>query len=288
MTKSLALLFLATILWGSSFASTSSLLQVAGPFTIVGSRFLLASVLILFFIPFHRLKNFYRLPYFGAGFLIFTMIACQTLGLQTTSAGTTAFITCLYVVIVPVLDLFVFKNRIPILHFLWVFLSLIGMGLILDLALNQFTLTSGALWTLGSAFLGAGHILWIGHFANREDPMELHFGQCLWTGILGGVFALVFNEKLTLESFQTFHWIHFAVLTVGVSFFAFYLQISAQQKISSTLASLIFLLEAPFAPFFGWMLLRESMTSLQMLGGLVILASCTLAIWTAPKATPTA
>ncbi len=250
-----------------------------GPFSIVGSRFLLAAFLIWFLLPNKSLRQFCRIPYLGAGFLIFTMIACQTLGLQTTSAAITAFVTCLYVVIVPILELLFFRTKVPRLHFLWVFISLVGMSLILDLSLNDLKLNTGDLWTLASAFLGAGHILWIGHFANREKPMELHFGQCLWTGLLGCVFALVFGEKLDLSLFELSHWLHFSVLTIGVSFFAFYLQISAQQRLSSSLASLIFLLEAPFAALFGWLLLRESLSNLQLAGGAIILGSCALAIW---------
>lgn len=278
MTNSLFLLLLATVLWGSSFTSTSILLKVAGPITIIGARFLLAAFILSFFVQKDRLKNFYKLPNLGAGFLIFSVIACQTIGLQTATAANTAFITCLYVLIVPIFEIFFLKSKLSPLHFLWVFLALIGMALILDFQNQGFAIQSGDFWTLMSAFLGAGHILWIGHFANKEDPVELHFGQCLWTGIFSVLILIFFHEPLAVENLTLEHGIHFIVLSVGVSFLAFYLQITSQKKLSSTLASLIFLLEAPFAAVFGWILIDQSLSPSQLIGASLILISCILAI----------
>lgn len=278
-------LALAGILWGFAFVATIWCFEFLGPSAIITYRFLGAFLVgILFVRPslpdlIKTLKESWLIGVFLAATLIL-----QTYGLTQTSATKSAFITILYVVLVPFLSPLVIKQA-PIArsHYLWMAVALLGTALMLQL--NEVSLNTGDALTLACAFFAAFHIVWMGKAANlTQHPFLLNIGQCFWCGIIA-LPLMFFEQKYNLEALNLKAWLGLLSLTLGASLVAFYLQVRSQKILTPAVAALLFLLESPFSAFFSVWLLGEKLSGLQLLGGALIFVSCYLASLAPSKVT---
>lgn len=284
MLKPLIELIVAGALWGFSFTATLWALEDLDTPALLVYRFLGAFVagflpLILFSKNRRRLSQTLISEGRNAwipGICLFAVIAFQTFGLPLTTATKSAFITTLYVVIVPILSHLVGIERIRPQHILCVFLALFGLALFQDLQVNNWTL--GDSLTLLAAISSAFHILAMSKYAPRsKSPFVLNLWQMLWVGGLS-LLLLPFSEKNSLLNLDMLSGFGLISLIFGASLLAFYLQIRAQEKIPPNLASLLFLLESPFSALFAYTLLKEKFSQLQVFGGLIILSACVIAV----------
>jgi drug/metabolite transporter (DMT)-like permease len=279
LKPSIELLF-AGALWGYSFVGTQSLLRDVDAPALLSFRFLTAALLgfLILFLPKVRqtwswpdLKNELRhsaVP----GFFLFLTLALQTFGLNTTTPAKSAFITVLYVFIVPVIEFFFFRRKLKLQHFFFVSLALVGLAFFLDLNFDQWNW--GDTLSLGGAVTASMHIIVIGLQSKRKShAFILNLGQLFWTGLLSTL-MLPWSTKAHFSNLPTLGWINFAILIFGCSLLAFFLQIRAQKRLSNSVASLLFLLESPFSGFFSFLFLGETFTGLQLIGGLLILLAC--------------
>jgi drug/metabolite transporter (DMT)-like permease len=270
-------LLFATIIWGFGFTATIWAMESTSSIMLSVTRFFGACVLtlpIFYFVKELRTQfswaNFKlaALP----GFLLGMTLILQTWGLEYTTATKSGFITTLYVILVPIIEILIIKKRISRLHSLWVALAMIGTGLIVQLQVNE--LNKGDVLTLICSIFAAAHIALLGVLGPKiKSPFVFNFYQSFWAGTLALV-MLPFFKVVHWKGLNVWALIGFISLTVGSTMIAFALQVKAQKKISASLASLIFLLESPFAMMFGIILLNETLTSLQALGAsLIILAA---------------
>lgn len=290
-------LVFAGALWGFGFVAAVWALRVMGPLTVTALRFVIAiaaGFTIAFLVPSLRRHlslsalNLALIP----GLLLSSLLILQTWGLQYTTATKSSFITTLYVLFVPILERLLLKRSLPRFHLPLVALALGGVALICDIPgtlageIRNSSWNRGDLLTLLCAIAASAHILWFAVIRDRiEEPFTFNLMQSLWAGAAPLSLALWLEQPWsTLESLMPaslmkergdslIGLIGLLSLALGSTLVAFTLQVRAQKVISPTLASLLFLLESPFATLFAIHLLGESLRTEQWVGaGLIMIA----------------
>lgn len=267
-------LLLAAVIWGTAFAVQRVAAQVGSVFMFNGLRFMLGALVLL---PFVGLRwNFSRRDWvlvISAGTLLFGGSALQQMGLATTMAGNAGFITGVYVVLVPIV-LFVGWRERP--HWLaWVAALMALGGAFLLSTGGAFELRPGDLLELFGAFFWSLHVVILGKFAPRVDPIRFSVGQFVVGGVLNLAVGLVSERSISLLQPAVFGGLLYTgIISVGV---AYTLQVLGQRHTPPTDAALILSLEGVMAAIFGWWWLGEAMTSMQLLGCGLIFAAIVLA-----------
>jgi drug/metabolite transporter (DMT)-like permease len=154
-----------------------------------------------------------------------------------------------------------------------VLLALLGTTLLTGIHQN-FQLNKGDLYTLLCTLMATFHILSIQFLSRKiQDTFTFNVGQSFWAMLICLSATLIARESLQLAQ-TLLPWLGILFLAVPSTLIAFWFQIRAQKHLSASVASLLFLLEAPFATFFGWLLLKEHLNPNQLWGcGFILLAS---------------
>lgn len=263
-------LLLVALVWGSAFAAQRIIGEMGNVFLFNGLRFLLGALLLW---PFLRGKpGLDRSGWkwvFVAGTVLFVASALQQAGLVYTTAGNAGFITSLYVVLVPIVLFFGWKERPFWTQIVAVFLAIAG-GYLLSTG-GEFHIQPGDLLELAGALFWAFHVVVLGKFASRYDALRFSAGQFLVSGMLNlGVGA--FTETIPMAKIWLFvgALLYTAIFSVGVGYT---LQVWAQRHTPPTDAAILLSLEAVFAVLFGWLVLGEVLSPIQALGcGLIFVA----------------
>jgi drug/metabolite transporter (DMT)-like permease len=263
----------AAFFWGTTFVAQRKGMDYIGPMTYNALRFLLGAVTLapLILWPGLRLAGTRtgtpRLLLLGglaAGAALFAGAALQQMGMQYTTAGKAGFITSLYVVLVPLIGLFL-GHRSGLSLWLGVVLTVTGLYL---LSVNEsFTIARGDLLVLSSALFWAIHVQVIGYLAKRGDPLRLACAQFVVCSALSALVALGI-EPIQGQAIRgaTIPILYGGILSAGV---AFTLQVICQRTSPPAHAAIIMSLETVFAAVAGWLILHEHM-------GLRGLAGCAL------------
>lgn len=296
-TRAAVELAIAGALWGFGFVAAMWSLKAGGPLAITGWRFVVAAAIgLCFSFLISRLRKSDRpktnwklnlktagLPgLFIAGTLIF-----QTWGLQFTTATKSGFITCLYVLIVPLIEPLLGGPRPMRAVWLSALGALVGVALMCGLFTAQelddrSRLNLGDFLTLLAAFCASFHILAIDRISAKLgqgfDSHTFNTAQSLAAGLPTLAIALsiepgTLSFPVRLIADPGVATIGFLSLAIGSTLIAFALQVRAQKYIPPTTASLLFLLESPFAAIFATLLLSEIMGPMQLIGGAIILTS---------------
>ncbi|HEY4383425.1 MAG TPA: DMT family transporter [Ktedonobacteraceae bacterium] len=248
-----ALLLVATIIWGGTFLVTQNAIKFSGPFTYLFFCFSLGTLTLA--LIFHRqFIHVTRVEIKGGlliGVITFAGYAFQTYGLEYTASSKSAFITGLYVPLVPILAFLFWRQRLSPGALIGIAFSLGGLMLIsLGNAFN-FTFGLGELLTLGCAFTFALQIIAIGVFAPRANASIIATIQLAVTALLNLLAIPLAHEAFSMPPLP--FWL--AILFMGTINMGFcYIAMNrAQQSISSTRATLIYALEPVWAGFFGYL-----------------------------------
>ena len=274
------LLLLTAMIWGSSFVAQSAGADLISPAFFNGTRMLLGS-LLLSPLAVYRMRRYVpassrrTLLLGGAccGVLMFTGSYIQQTGIAYTTAGKAGFLTAIYVVLVPVLGIFLKKKPRPIL---WVSVALACVGLyFLCFTDKTFSLAMGDAAMLGGAVMFALHIMVVDHFSPLVDGVCLSFVQFLTAGSLGMVVAVITEQpSFAALSAAAVPILYTGVFTMGV---AYTLQIVAQKDTDPTVASLILCMESVFAVVFGWLILHETLSLREGVGSVFMFVAILLA-----------
>ena len=270
-------LFGAVIIWGSAFIAQSMGMVLIGPFTFQAIRCGLA---VLFLIPvsflFDRkpgaLKRWLdpRLWRSGliCGLALFAAASLQQVGLVYTDAGKAGFLTAMYIVLVPILGLFLGQKPGKSAWFS-VGLAVVGLYLLSCMGVSQINI--GDILLAGCALAYAVQITCIDRLAGDLDGVRLNCVQALVVTVLSIPF-MVFTETVDIGNILacSLPLAYAGILSMGV---AYSLQIVGQKYLEPTTASLIMRLESVIAALCGWLILKETMTPWELLGcGLVFAA----------------
>ncbi|MBU1342182.1 MAG: DMT family transporter [Proteobacteria bacterium] len=261
------LLFVATI-WGFAFVAQRIGMDHVGPFTFNGLRFVLGclSLVPIVLLPRNRTAGKNNINLLKSGFIsgvfLFCGISFQQVGLVYTTAGKAGFITGLYVVIVPILGLFIKQDKTSIAT--WVGAILAGIGMYLLSVTKDMTMGFGDLLVLFSAVCFAFHLIIIGRLSNRFNTARLSLVQCMVCAVLSLLVAVIFETFVLADILSvSIPLIYGGVLSVGV---AYSLQIYGQKNSPASHAAIIFSLESVVAAIGGWIMLNELLSGRAIFG----------------------
>lgn len=292
--KGSLLLLLATVIWGSAFVSQSVGMDHIGPFTFQAARCFLAFLGLLPVILISDCfkkgnKGFFKRwadpTLWKAGLLcgIPLFLACnlQQVGLVDTDAGKSGFLTAMYIVIVPVLGIFL-KRKPTVMVPISVGVAVVGLYFLSCVGVTQ--INTSDLLTIGCALMFAVQIIFVDIFAKDTDALRLNAIQALVCSVLSGI-VMIFTEQPTWAGITAcaLPLAHTGLLSMGL---AYYLQIIGQKDLDTTPAALIMSLESVFAAVFGVLILKETMTGWEILGCALVFAAVILSQIPVGKKTP--
>ena len=278
--KADGLLLLTAVIWGSAFSAQRSGMESIGPFAFNAVRFAVGALSVLPLLLFMkrrargagpsgspRPKLALKLAYAGiTGAVLFFGTSFQQAGLVTTTAGNAGFITCLYVVLVPIAG-FAFGKRSGPRIWAGAVLALAGLY-ILSIGAG-FSMERGDILELAGALFWTAHILVVGRFGGKMDGLELAIGQYSVCSILSLGGALAFESAPFAGTLAAAVPILYGgIMSTGL---AFTLQIFAQKTAHPAHASIILSLESLFAAIGGILLLGEPLTARLAIGGALML-----------------
>lgn len=292
--KNALLLILTAFIWGTAFVAQSVGMDYLEPFTFNGVRSLIGGVALLPCIWFLERWNKKQAGDVGqdglqeqkaaeskkdlliggiaCGLLLFAASSLQQIGLVYTTAGKAGFITAFYIVIVPVLGIFLHKK---IGLKVWMAVALALAGLYFLCITDNLSINKGDAYVFICAVLFSLHIMVIDYFAPRVDGVKMSCIQFFVCGIVSLVpmFAL---ETPTIAGMLA-GWLpllYAGVLSCGV---AYTLQIVAQKNMNPAIASLILSMESCFSVLAGWVILGEQLSMRESLGCVLMFTAIILA-----------
>ena len=286
-----ALLLLTAIIWGTAFAAQRVGMDHIEPFTFGASRYVLATLVLIPIIKFFEAKEKKAPGYLPptaeqaaierkftirggitCGVVLFIASSFQQIGIQYTSAGKTAFIPALYIVLVPVFGLFL-KKKVTWLTWLGVALSAVGLYLLC--IKEDFTIEMGDLIVFGCSIFFAVHILCCDYFTDKANPVKLSCIQFATACVLSWIAAFA-TETITIEGIMAagFAIFYCGVFSAGVGYT---LQMVAQKDTDPTIASLLMSLESVFGAVGGYFILHEVLATKELIGCVVMFAAIVVA-----------
>lgn len=263
----LALLAMAAA-WGSTFVLIKDLVVRLPAADLLAVRFSIAAVALLLLT--NRRLRLDRATLLGGvvlGVLYGAGQLLQTVGLRTTSASVSGFITGLYVVATPLLAAVLFKVRISRLTWAAVALATVGLGV---LSLRGFGIGGGELLTLISAVVYGGHIIATDRFSTRERVLSLTTVQMITIAAVCWVAAVPDGIAWPRGSADWGGVIYLALVSGAL---AILLQTWAQARVSATRAAVIMSMEPVWAAIFAVLVGGELITGRMIFGGAAILGA---------------
>lgn len=263
-------LVLATVIWGATFLIIHIAVQHSGPWFFVGMRFITAGLISA--LLFARVLKGLTLKEIGAGAAIGVMIffgyGLQTAGLQTLNSSTSAFISALYVPLVPLLQWVVFRQKPGLLTWIGVSLAFIGLVLLADPGSVGLTFGTGEIVTIISTLPIALEIILIGWFAGKVHLGRVTVVQLLVAGFLGFLTVPIVGEQV-----PEFSWVWvIASVALGVASCMIQLAMNwAQKSVSSTRATIIYAGEPVWAAIIG-RIAGDRLPPVAIVGALLIVA----------------
>ena len=266
---------LAAIIWGAAFSAQSICAQYLGSFTITALRSIIAFLVLLIVCLLRRKADIGTrrdiiLGSLICGTALFAAANAQQLALNLgASAGKAGFVTALYIVLVPIGQIF-FKHTLPSRHWLAVAIAVAGMYFLC--ITDGFSISSIDLILLLCAFLFTIQILSVDRFSFKVDGLVLSCGMFLVVSVLSALVALPL-EEISVSGIQACIW-PLLYISVFSSCLGYTFQILAQKGGNPAVVSLLLSLEAFFSAVFGALLLGQLMTGREILGcGLMIAAT---------------
>lgn len=278
--KAVFILLLTAAIWGLAFVAQRVGMDYVGAFTFNGIRFALGSISLLPVIYFfgkksdsHEeekidadLKTTIKSGMI-AGSILFIAASLQQVGLIYTTAAKAGFITSLYIVLVPILGIFL-KQKTHYTTWIGAIVAVIGLYF---LSINEnFTIEFGDFLEIIGAFFWAAHIQVIGKFVKKIDAIKLSSVQFATCSVLSLITAFIFEDvNLGGISSALVPLLYGGIMSAGV---AYTLQAVGQKYAKPSHAAIALSLEAVFAAIGGILLLSETMPLRGYIGSALMLA----------------
>jgi len=263
-------------IWGTSFILVKRALPDVTPVLYLALRFTLAAAVLAIFFRRRIQVGFGRREYFAGlrvGAALMLGYVLQTAGLQTTTPSKSAFLTGLYIVLVPFVNSLVYRHRPRIWEVAGALVASLGMGL-LSMQGETLSIARGDLLTIGCAVAFAFHIVLLGHWAPIVGYESLSLLQ------IAGAAAIAVIAAPLIET-PAIQWTPIVVTAIAAggllaTALAFVLQTWAQQHTTPIRAALILTLEPVFAWLASWLFEDEMLSTRAAIGALLILGGILL------------
>ena len=288
------LLLLTAAIWGVAFVAQSVGMDYVGPFTFNTVRSLIGGIVLIPCIVLLKRINAGSKDTAGAAehasgdpagqrkVLLTGGVACgvllciasnlQQFGIMYTSVGKSGFITAMYIVLVPVVGIFL-KKKAGVKIWCSVAIAVCGLYL-LCMTDNGFSIQKGDLLLLLGAVVFSFHILTIDYFSPKVDGVKMSCIQFFTCGILSMVCMFLFEQPQIGAILQAWMPIVYAgVMSCGV---AYTLQIVGQKGMNPTVASLILSTESVISVIAGWLILHQKLSGRELLGCVLMFAAIIL------------
>ncbi len=262
------MLLSATLIWGTAFVAQSAGMALVGPFTFqLGRNVLAAGFLALWVLcadPARFAGQWKNPRLWKSGILcgcaLFLASSLQQIGLTETGAGKAGFLTSLYILLVPLLELF-FRKRPSRRTVLSLIPAVIGLYLLCGAGGR---LRLGDLLLLLCALAFAVQIIAVERLGGGLNGIALNCIQSLTCAVLALPFVLL-KEKPAWQD-VTACWLPLCYAGLLSSGVGYTLQIFGQQRLDAAPAALIMSLESVFAALAGWIIQHDVLTAPEAVG----------------------
>lgn len=295
MLRSYLLFLLAVVIWGGGFINVKVLGQIGPTLWWTQIRFILSGLLPLALLlspsptssDFRHYVRQQAIPLLFCSLNLYGLLLFQAWGLAHTSVANSSFITSLYVLFIPLYYSMMKHCQLSWRYWGWVIMALGGIALLIQGPWE--TLNVGDGLTLLSALCVAGHVITCNaHPKALASPWWFNLGQLLYLGFYALIFLCVdtlihsstwsilgefYEERWNLLIQTPVAWWSLFHLVILSSMVAFYCQARAQQQLSPTVVSILYLLESPLAILFAYIFLSEVISLTQFTGCLLVLGS---------------
>ena len=293
-SKNAIILFLTALIWGTGFVAQSAGAEHVPPFTFNSIRCILGGCILLIYLKGRDVRNkttknsspqenmtqdkktqdkkILLLGGILCGIVLCAGMGLQQIGIAYTTVGKAGFLSGLYILIVPILGLFLKK---PVGIKIWISVFIAAVGLYFLCITESFAIQRGDVYMLICAVFFAIHILVIDFFSPKVDGVRMSCIQFFVCGILSGVFMLLF-ETPSVEAIQSgwFSIVYAGVMGCGI---AYTLQIVGQKNINPTVASLILSVETVVSVIAGFLVFAELLAPRELLGCILMFGAIILA-----------
>lgn len=285
--KALLLLLTATI-WGVAFVAQSVGMDYVGAFTFNAVRNVIGGlVLIPTILLFGRkskgvstdTKNGAQRKHtliagIWCGVCLFVASTLQQIGIQYTTVGKAGFITAMYIVLVPLLGIFLHK-KVGFRVWLAVAIAVVGLY-VLCVKPGEFSAQMGDLLVLLCAVAFSVHIMVIDHFAPTCNGVKMSCIQFFTCAVLSSIGMFLFETPDIDSILQAWIPILYAgALSSGVGYT---LQIVGQKGMNPTVASLILSLESTISVIAGWLILGQELSARELMGCAMVMIAIVIVI----------
>ncbi len=265
-----AYLFVATIIWGGTFVVVKAALSDVSPLFFLGTRFLLAALILTPFVVSRQAEFTSNALRAGIllGIFLFIGFATQTIGLKYTTASKSGFITGLLVVFTPLLQLLIEKRMPRPGNLIGIVFVVAGLYFLTSPRGSEFNIGDGL--TLACAFFFALYIVYLDVYSKMYNILVLTYIQIAAVAILS--FSGAFTTETMYINFTGN--LVFALLYTGLlaTLLTTYLQTRYQQHTTPTRAAIIFALEPVISAILAFLILSEILGTVGILGGAAIVA----------------
>lgn len=278
--KGTLLLTLTALIWGIAFVAQSIGMEHVGPWTFICTRYVLGALVLIPVICISTKKRLSQSQdsIFDAdirkntliggalcGIFLFSASLLQQYGIIYTSVGKAGFITALYIIIVPILSIFLHR-KIGMNEWIGAAIALIGFY-VMSIQ-GKTAINNGDLLILICAFLFSMQIMTIDRYVDKVDPVAMSFVQFLVCAILGFLGMIIF-EKPDLASLSSaaIPILYAGLLSSGAGYT---LQILGQKDLKPTVASLLMSLESVFSALAGFIILHQILSTRELIGCILV------------------
>ncbi len=291
--QSSGILLLTSLIWGIAFVAQSVAMDYIKPFTFNGIRCILGGVVLLPVIALMKrfstskkesltpkegskeLGFFHSIEFKGGvcfGLALFVASNLQQFGVMYSTPGKAGFLTALYILLVPIMGLFIGKK---VIGRIWFCVAMALVGVFLLCVTEQLTIEMGDILLILCAFFFSVHILVIDYFSPKANGTIMSCIQFFVCGALSLICMGLFERPILSDILMASKPIAYAgVMSCGV---AYTLQIIGQKDTNPTVASLILSMESVFAYLGSFVILGQKLSRREALGSLLVFVAIILA-----------
>lgn len=271
------LLLTVAISWGVTFLMVQDAIQTVPVYAFIFWRFIIATIImaIISYKYFNQLNKESVVYGIILGIFLFSGFATQTFGLTFTKSSIIAFLTGLNVIIVPFLAFVIFKQHVRIMVFIGSVLAVIGLYMLT--MSGTLTIGTGEILGIICAAFFALQIIFTDKYSKKVNVFMLVLFQFLTVSLLSLVFSLTLDNVTFNLDFNYIFLKAVLITAIIATVYAFLIQTYMQQFTTPTKTAVIFAMEPVSAGIYGYFAGNEILTSIQILGAILIIFAVLLA-----------